>query len=469
MARSVGLSAPFSRAAVVQLLGLGRTWAAAILKASDARALAQRTALLAFTVRVASAGVVYLSQVLLARWLGGFDYGVYVFVWASVLIFAGMSSLGFGLSVARFIPEYREKGEPALLRGTLRAARLVPIVAATVVALLGAALVHVFDDLVESHYVLPLFIAFLCFPAYALTDAQDGTARAHNWIGLALVPPYVLRPLLVLLFLLLALALGFEASAATAVSCMAAAIWATAILQAAALSRRLGRIVPPGPSAWRLKHWIGVSAPIFLVDGFFLFMSNVDVLMLSYFRTPEEVGVYFAGVKTLALISFVSFAVAAASAHRFAQYHAAGDREGLERFLRDSISWTFWPSLAGTVLMLTVGPFLLSLFGADFTDGYGIMVIVAAGLVARAAVGPVERLLNVVGSERLCAAIYGAAFLCNIGLNLLLIPRHGIHGAAAATALAYGLEALLLALAVHRRLGLRILPGTRRRALGAAE
>jgi hypothetical protein len=38
-----------------------------------------RQALTAFLVRTTSAGLLYLSQVALARWMGAYDYGIYVF------------------------------------------------------------------------------------------------------------------------------------------------------------------------------------------------------------------------------------------------------------------------------------------------------------------------------------------------------------------------------------------------------
>ena len=85
-----------------------------------------------------------------------------------------------------------------------------------------------------------------------------------------------------------------------------------------------------------------------MVEGFYLLLTNVDMLMLQQFRPPEEVAVYYAAAKTLALVAFVHFAVSAAVAHRFSEYHAADDRARLAAFLADSIRWTFWPSLAAT-------------------------------------------------------------------------------------------------------------------------
>src|SRR5437879_445123 len=48
--------------------------------------LAQRMAGNAFAIRVASAALVYLAQILLARWMGQHEFGIYVYVWTWVLL-----------------------------------------------------------------------------------------------------------------------------------------------------------------------------------------------------------------------------------------------------------------------------------------------------------------------------------------------------------------------------------------------
>src|SRR5438552_2168218 len=120
-----------------------------------------------------------------------------------------------------------------------------------------------------------------------------------------------------------------------------------------------------------------------MVEGFYLLLAYTDILVLKQFRPPDEVAVYYAAAKTLALVSFIYFSVAAATAHRFSAYHVAGDRAGLSRFLTQTIRWTFWPSLAATALLLVFGQPILSLFGPQFTDGYPLMVILAVGPRAR--------------------------------------------------------------------------------------
>src|SRR5215831_8837906 len=115
------------------MLARARAWAA---DGSD-RSLAQRTAGTAFLIRVASAGLLYLSQVVLARWMGSFEFGVYVYVWTWVLLIGTLADFGLAIAAQRFIPEYAERKAFDLLRGFLTGSRWLVFVIATALAALG--------------------------------------------------------------------------------------------------------------------------------------------------------------------------------------------------------------------------------------------------------------------------------------------------------------------------------------------
>jgi len=76
-----------------------------------------------FVIRLLSAGLAYVSQILLARWMGGSDYGIYVYVWTWVLLLGSMMDFGISASAQKIIPEYRTDGAHALLRGFLSGSR----------------------------------------------------------------------------------------------------------------------------------------------------------------------------------------------------------------------------------------------------------------------------------------------------------------------------------------------------------
>jgi O-antigen/teichoic acid export membrane protein len=72
--------------------------------------------------------------------------------------------------------------------------------------------------------------------------------------------------------------------------------------------------------------------------------------------------------------------------------------------------------------------------------------------VVRSAIGPVERLLNMLGDQHICALAYALAFVMNVTLCIALVPRFGGHGAAAATSISLVFETVLLFWIVRRRL-----------------
>ena len=81
------------------------------------------------------------------------------------------------------------------------------------------------------------------------------------------------------------------------------------------------------------------------------------------------------------------------------------------------------------------------------------MFILAIGMLARAAVGPAERLHNLLGDRKQCAVVYAIAFAVSLVLCLPLIPHMGIEGAATATSAALVIESIMLYRMAKPRLG----------------
>jgi O-antigen/teichoic acid export membrane protein len=424
---------------------------------SNEASVTQRLAGTIFVIRVLSAALAYVSQVLLARWMGGSDYGIYVYVWTWVLLLGSMMDFGISSSAQKIIPEYRTRGEHALLRGFLAGSRWMTFAVSSVLSVLLAGLVKLLSRWIGVNEIVPLYIGCATLPAFVVANTQDGIARSHDWMRLGLMPQFIVRQSLIIGLTAGAFALGLHLGATVAMLASAAAVWIAMLGQMVVLNRRLAGHIEPGAKAYDFRGWLAVSLPILLVESFYLLLSYTDVLVLQQFRTSEEVGVYFAVVKTLALVSFIHYAMAATTAHRFAEYHALGDKPRLEAYVAHAINWTFWPSLGATVALLALGKPLLWLFGPQFVVGYDIMFIAAIGLVVRSAIGPVERLLNMLGHQHICALAYALAFVMNVVLCIVLVPRFGGHGAAAATSISLTFETVLLFWIVRQRLGLHVL------------
>jgi O-antigen/teichoic acid export membrane protein len=422
-----------------------------LLTGSGDGARSGRGALTAFTVRVASAALAFLTQIFLARWMGAFQFGVFSYSWVWIIVLGSLVSAGFATSVVRFLPEYREQEKGGLFRGFLRAGRSIAAGLGLVAGVIAAIVIHSEAGLLEPVYLLPLSLTLLALPAYGLTDFQDGVGRSQGWIDLALIPPYILRPILLFAFIGIAYALARPPDAATAAVALAMACWLTALLQYLAQKRRFSGVVPKAEPAYAVGYWIRTSLPLLMIDGFTLFILNLDVLLLEYLRIPpDQIGIYFAALKTISLIVFVHFSIGAVAMPRFAALHARGETHEIGLFLARMQKWCFWPSVLGALVLLALGKPLLWLFGPEFVHAYPVMLILAAGLLARAASGPAQNLLAVSGHQDKAAMILCATLLINGGLACLLIPRFGIEGAAMAISSAFIFEALTTILLTRR-------------------
>ncbi|CAN7652213.1 oligosaccharide flippase family protein [Rhizobium sp. LjRoot254] len=423
-----------------------------LLTSSDGDGRAGRNALIAFMIRVVSAAIAFISQIVLARMMGQHEYGIFVFVWVLVILIGNLSCLGFHSAQIRFLPQFEAVNDVERIRGLTATARLFALMSSTGVLLVGLVALHFAQGLIESYYVMPLYIALFILPMIALGDTMEGTARANSWAIAALSPTYIIRPVLILVFMLGAVWMGAAQTAQTAIVAGLAAAYVTTVGQFFNITWRLRRRFDRGPAKVEFAPWFRVAIPIFLIEGFIFLLTNSDTVVTGLFLAPSEVAIYFAASKTMALVQFVYFSVKAATAPHFSALFAGDDREALAKFSGQSVRWVFWPSLLVGLTALALGNFLLGMFGEGFTAGYNVMVILFFGIMCKAAVGPGEVLLTMAGQQSLCVKLYVVALAANIGLNLLLIPLYGIQGAATAAALAMLVEAVLLHVAVRSRL-----------------
>src|ERR1700677_768510 len=136
------IDAPSATTLPAGMIARLRSMLGGLLGGSSEASVTRRLAGTIFIIRVISAALAYLSQILLARWMGGSDYGVYVYVWTWVLLLGSIMDFGTSSSAQKIIPEYRTRGELALLRGFLCGSRWMTFAISTAVSILLAAIVR---------------------------------------------------------------------------------------------------------------------------------------------------------------------------------------------------------------------------------------------------------------------------------------------------------------------------------------
>ena len=140
----------------------------------------------AFVIRVTGAVVIFLSQILLARWIGGVEFGIYVYAWTWLQMVGDIIHLGLPLTAQRIVPEYTQRNDLDGLRGFLLGSRWIVFAAATAVAVLGAYAVHALERSLDVGTIMPLYLACVALPLYPVSNMLDGLARPYNAINIAL-------------------------------------------------------------------------------------------------------------------------------------------------------------------------------------------------------------------------------------------------------------------------------------------
>jgi O-antigen/teichoic acid export membrane protein/CelD/BcsL family acetyltransferase involved in cellulose biosynthesis len=420
---------------------------------------ARRLAGGAFVMRVVNAGLGFATQIFLARWMGGTEYGIYAYIWVWLLFVGGVGSLGLPVAALKFIPDYTLREDRAGLRGFLHHAVWLGTLPSLVLALVAGFGLMAWAGGLGGDRPSDLAVALIALgalPLYVLTDIQTGIARAYDDADLGLAADYLVRPLLTLAFAATLALAGGPATAPAVMAVTLAAVALTAIAQGIVLQRRLRARVPSGPRRVDFARWREVSTPLLLVTTFTLLLGSTDILLLKLFVPSAEIARYFAATKILAVASFVAYGVAATSSHRFAAQAVSGDRTQTARLARETVRWTFWPTLAVILALVALAKPLLALFGPDFAESWPVIAILSLGLLAQAAVGPADRALAMLDHGAVTARIYAGAFVANIALGLTLIPVLGLEGAALATSLALVVKSALLYASARGRLGLHM-------------
>lgn len=427
----------------------------ALMGRSD-KAKSYRKAMLAFAIRLASAGFIYFSHVILARWLGTRQFGIYTYVWTWVVILGSISTLGFSMVMVKHLPSYFKHKQFAEFLGLMHLGRWFSLSLSAVLTVMGMLGVYLWGDLDNNLYAIPLILGMVCIPLFALVDVQEGICRANDWIYLGLIPNYLLRPMGVLVFSAGYLYFYGEINAKIVMMACIFGAFVTAVIQTFLIQRRIADKVESQTRAFLWKPWIGLALPLLLTDSFMLVMANTDIVILEYFMQPEDIAVYYAAVKTTLLVSFIYFAVVLASSNQFAVHWHDDDREKLIKAVNQSVVMTFMPSLLASIGIIAVGYWFLAAYGEDFTRGYPVIVILSLGAILRAATGPTEWMMTMMGQQKTVLWSTGGASVANIVLNIVLIPIWGLEGAATATAVTMSGSAMYLFVKVRRELKIPI-------------
>lgn len=221
-------------------------------------------------------------------------------------------------------------------------------------------------------------------------------------------------------------------------------------------TRRHWRVAtaPLATRDWVFRHYrFGARA---LPNAFFAeSFVRIDILMLGLFVADDAVGVYsFAAifVEGLYQLPVVIRTVANPLIVRVCIFEP---RAALASFARRLGGLSLAVFVPVSLLVYFGFPLLGTLVDAAMVDqSRTLLPVLFGGMMVASMFIPMDHVLLQAGMPGRQSLLMGLGVLVNIVLNVTLIPRFGIFGAACATALAYALSGLTLTVAAYLWLGM---------------
>jgi O-antigen/teichoic acid export membrane protein len=390
----------------------------------------------------------FLLLVVVARGLRAQGTGAFYEAVALFLILSSAAALGADVGLARMVPRYRALGRVRDLRRGLHAG-LWPVAAAGLVAgglawRFAPELADVFsrhDDNAQLTDFIRTFALFV--PASALSLAVFAATRGFATMRPTVLVDKIARPALQPLLVLLAIA-GGAGSTVIALAYLgpwlpalaAGLCWLALLLRRAERRSRAGapRAEPPAPTGrlvgefWRFTGPRGLAA-IFQTTSLWL-----NTLLVGALRSTADAGIYAASSRYLTVAAMAAVAIRQVLAPKLSELLARRSTGRAAVVYQSTTAWMVainWPIY---LVLLTFGPALLAVFGRDFAGGEVVLVVLAATMLVATAVGPVDVVLLMGGASTWNLVNTVLALGTNLALNVALIPRWGLAGAAAASA-----------------------------------
>jgi O-antigen/teichoic acid export membrane protein len=418
---------------------------------------------------VISAAATLGLTVVITRSFGRTAVGTFFVAISLFLIIEAVTNLGAYNGTIYFIARLRalqaERRIPAIIRATL-----IPVAVSSVI---GAAAVIAFAHplagllggrtsagVSSAAVANTLRVLAVALPFAALADTMLGTARGYHEMQPTVVVDRILRPSFQLL--------GVAAAALAGTSALLAPLWALPYLPATITSMiwlrqivrrhhsRLAAMPAARPAAPadaavadnrhgkpNAKGFWRFTAPRSIASVAQIVIQRMDIVLVGIIKGPVDAAIYTAATRFLVAGQLGNAAISMAAQPQLTKLFAIRDRSSANTVYQVTTAWLIlltWPLY---LLAIVFGPSVLAIFGRSYHAGSTVMIILAFAMLVATGCGQVDMVLITTGRSSWSLVNGLLAMAINIGVDLALIPRLGITGAAIGWAAAIAITNLI--------------------------
>jgi len=380
----------------------------------------------------------YIFKIYLARVLGAEALGIYTLGMTAAGLVSIFGTAGVPQTSSRFVAIYSSKGETRKLTRFLWFGLITLLVTNSIV---GIVMVLGRRWIADRLYHTPILARYMHFFAAIMVLGALTTFLGHALAGYkdvarrTVITNFIGTPAtMVFSVALITFGLGLWGYLAAQV--------ASAVLVFFLLGRAIWKLTPkPGPSDPAAetvplfeKEVLSFAVVLLGMQALEFISSQTDRIMLGIFLNAKEVGVYSVAATMVTFVGLFLQSINQIFAPTIAELFAKGEHDLLSRLYQTLTKWSLGLTIPLAMGIMIFAKPLMSVFGPDFREGWPVLVISTVGQLVSCGVGSVGLLLLMSNQQTRMIRAQAITVFITVGLNLALIPRIGLIGAAIATA-----------------------------------
>lgn len=376
----------------------------------------------------------YLFTALLARLVGVQFLGIYSLGNSITNIAGVLSKAGTDVGLMRYISRRDiEKDRESIktdIRSTLKMGLIFSIIIMlTQIILSGWLAENVFEE--SSLLRIVLIVYAVSIPFTALMTIATFATQGFQLLKYKVFVEYILNPTVLIVSMIF---VYFVFSSELAIILPTLLTGIVGFIVANYFLKKVAgvNILNIGKISFN-KKILTYSLPIMFTMILGTLLHWMDIIMLGYFTNLETVGLYHPAVRTAGLQQSILIAFAGIYAPMFSKYYAQNNIIGMHHIYKLVTRWILTLVTPIFILIFLFSTKIMLLFGADFIQSSEALIILAIGTSIFAIFGVSSTALVVSGYQKLNLINALSATIINICLNIILIPKYGIMGAAWAT------------------------------------
>lgn len=379
----------------------------------------------------------FVLQVVLGRLLGAEKYGLYTLGFSLFAVTGQISQLGLPDGIIKFGAQYSAENDCSRLKGMLRLAILIAAVA-SIVATIG---VFAFAPYIaknifhknELSTVIKLFALSIPFYTFAILSAA--ITRSMQKIFYYALIQFIMHPSIYIILIGILFLVGMDViNVVQAFTCTWVIISIFSIIVIIKICPFLRLKVKP---VYEFKKLTRFATPVFLAELTPIVLNHFDKLILGNLLTAGDVGVYNAASRIAAQIVFFMQALNLIFAPLVADLYHKNKMAELGSLFKIITRWTITLTLPISLWIMIFAGSIMMLFGNDFINGKNVLILCCFAQLTAVCAGPSVYVLIMTGKQDMHLVNNMVLIIVNVIVNIILIKKFGVMGAALAITICY--------------------------------